>query len=228
MKRLLGIAVLLAALVGALSSHSKNSASTSASSEPQLPASPTASAPQPAKPRAAHVSYSRCDQNIRVGPRTTCAFADNVFRAFASKVSAEGSEPGNYLVRAPSQATGRTYEMSCRTTSGTTRCTGGDGAVVRFPLYAAEVYSRPAPQPEPAPAEESDGEAEESEPQPTGPSAECTNGTYVNSAGNTVCRPEERPTVPSGATAKCEDGTYSFSESRSGTCSHHGGVGKWL
>jgi Tfp pilus assembly protein FimV len=56
----------------------------------------------------------------------------------------------------------------------------------------------------------------------------CTNGTYTNSAGNTVCKPEEAPTAPAGATAKCEDGTYSFSESRSGTCSHHGGVAEWL
>lgn len=57
---------------------------------------------------------------------------------------------------------------------------------------------------------------------------ECTNGTYVNSAGNTVCRPEESPSAPAGATAECVDGTYSFSESRSGTCSHHGGVARWL
>jgi len=56
----------------------------------------------------------------------------------------------------------------------------------------------------------------------------CTNGTYINSAGNTVCSPETSSTVPAGATAKCNDGTYSFSQSRSGTCSHHGGVGSWL
>lgn len=56
----------------------------------------------------------------------------------------------------------------------------------------------------------------------------CTNGTYVNATGNTVCSPEQSPTAPAGATAECEDGTYSFSESRSGTCSHHGGVAKWL
>lgn len=64
----------------------------------------------------------------------------------------------------------------------------------------------------------------------TSPPAEevCTNGTYVNSAGNTVCRPEESTSPPAGATAECEDGTYSFSESRSGTCSHHGGVKSWL
>ncbi|HEX3910736.1 MAG TPA: DUF3761 domain-containing protein [Solirubrobacteraceae bacterium] len=57
----------------------------------------------------------------------------------------------------------------------------------------------------------------------------CTNGTYVNSAGNTVCKPEESPSgPPAGATAECSDGTYSFSESRSGTCSSHGGVAQWL
>jgi hypothetical protein len=60
------------------------------------------------------------------------------------------------------------------------------------------------------------------------PEETCTNGTYVNSAGNMVCRPENSPTVPAGATAECTDGTYSFSESRSGTCSHHGGVARWL
>jgi hypothetical protein len=50
----------------------------------------------------------------------------------------------------------------------------------------------------------------------------------VNAAGNTVCKPVESSTQPAGATAECEDGTYSFSESRSGTCSHHGGVKRWL
>jgi hypothetical protein len=35
------------------------------------------------------------------------------------------------------------------------------------------------------------------------------------------------PDHPAGATAKCRDGTYSYSQSRSGTCSHHGGVAIW-
>jgi hypothetical protein len=34
--------------------------------------------------------------------------------------------------------------------------------------------------------------------------------------------------APPGATALCRDGTYSFSQTRSGTCSHHGGVATWL
>ena len=34
--------------------------------------------------------------------------------------------------------------------------------------------------------------------------------------------------VPAGATAQCGDGTYSSSQHHSGTCSHHGGVARWL
>jgi hypothetical protein len=56
----------------------------------------------------------------------------------------------------------------------------------------------------------------------------CSSGSYINSAGNRVCSPEAAPSAPAGATAQCVDGTYSFSQSRSGTCSHHGGVGSWL
>lgn len=44
--------------------------------------------------------------------------------------------------------------------------------------------------------------------------------------------PATTPSYPDnasvGATAICRDGTYSFSASRSGTCSHHGGVAQWL
>ena len=54
----------------------------------------------------------------------------------------------------------------------------------------------------------------------------CPNGTYKNSAGNTVCRPTQTNT--GGATAQCRDGSYSYSRSRSGTCSRHGGVARWL
>ncbi|MDO4967205.1 MAG: G5 domain-containing protein [Candidatus Saccharibacteria bacterium] len=54
----------------------------------------------------------------------------------------------------------------------------------------------------------------------------CPNGTYKNSAGNTVCRPAQTNT--GGATAQCRDGSYSYSQNRRGTCSHHGGVARWL
>jgi hypothetical protein len=34
--------------------------------------------------------------------------------------------------------------------------------------------------------------------------------------------------VPIGATAQCNDGSYSYSQTHSGSCSHHGGVASWL
>ncbi len=51
---------------------------------------------------------------------------------------------------------------------------------------------------------------------------------YTNSRGNRVQSPTRYTSAPAGATALCRDGTYSFSQSRRGTCSHHGGVAQWL
>lgn len=52
---------------------------------------------------------------------------------------------------------------------------------------------------------------------------------YTNSDRNTVHAPAySNGGAPSGATALCQDGTYSFSQHRQVTCSHHGGVSKWL
>ena len=51
---------------------------------------------------------------------------------------------------------------------------------------------------------------------------------YTNSRGKRVQSPTHYNSAPVGATALCNDGTYSFSQSRRGTCSHHGGVARWL
>jgi hypothetical protein len=58
----------------------------------------------------------------------------------------------------------------------------------------------------------------------------CPSGWYVNTYGNCVPGPSTDPSlpVPGGPTAICADGTYSYSQSRSGTCSYHGGVSSWL
>ncbi len=50
---------------------------------------------------------------------------------------------------------------------------------------------------------------------------------YTNSYGNRVQSPTYYDSKPLGATALCRDGTYSFSKSRRGACSHHGGVARW-
>jgi hypothetical protein len=65
-----------------------------------------------------------------------------------------------------------------------------------------------------------------SSPSPSGGS--CPSGYYRNSSGHCVHRPVTTPSAPPGATAQCVDGTYSFSEHASGTCSHHGGVARWI
>ncbi len=53
--------------------------------------------------------------------------------------------------------------------------------------------------------------------------------SYTNVSGDTVHSPAYSTDgdIPAGASAQCDDGTYSFSQHRSGTCSHHGGVSTW-
>jgi uncharacterized protein YraI len=51
---------------------------------------------------------------------------------------------------------------------------------------------------------------------------------YTNHSGERVQSPTYYNAPPAGATALCRDGTYSFSRNRRGTCSHHGGVVRWL
>lgn len=50
---------------------------------------------------------------------------------------------------------------------------------------------------------------------------------HVRSYAPAALRPRA-PRHPSGASAICRDGTYSYSGSRRGTCSWHGGVAQWL
>jgi hypothetical protein len=89
-------------------------------------------------------------------------------------------------------------------------------------LAVVLITSLVAQTPQPSPTQPTPQQHQKSQPK-------CTNnGTYVNSKGATVNRPENCSTAPQGATAQCRDGSYSFSQSRSGTCSHHGGVAKWL
>lgn len=63
-------------------------------------------------------------------------------------------------------------------------------------------------------------------PPTTNPAKETPN-YYINSSGNKIQSPTKYDSAPSGASARCRDGTYSFSQHRSGTCSHHGGVAEW-
>ena len=57
------------------------------------------------------------------------------------------------------------------------------------------------------------------------PSYSCGSGSYRNAYGS--CTRSPTKSYSSGATAVCKDGSYSFSKTRSGTCSWHGGVSRW-
>ena len=50
---------------------------------------------------------------------------------------------------------------------------------------------------------------------------------YTNIYGSKVHVPVQTQVIPIGASAKCKDNSFSFSASRRGTCSHHGGVKTW-
>src|SRR5271170_3636536 len=95
-------------------------------------------------------------------------------------------------------------------------------ALALLVLFRAQAVPQSQPASQPSASTASDTKPNQSKPH-------CTNnGTYVNSKGQTVLRPENCSAAPKGATAQCRDGTYSFSQSRRGTCSHHGGMAKWL
>jgi len=78
-------------------------------------------------------------------------------------------------------------------------------------------------QPKPSPSATPKATAPATTPEP------CAVDYYRNCNGICVHRPvKSSGSFPQGATAQCRDGSYSFSQHRSGTCSHHGGVAKWI
>ncbi|MFI8664629.1 DUF3761 domain-containing protein [Rhodococcus qingshengii] len=104
------------------------------------------------------------------------------------------------------------------------------------PIPSTEVaiapFVPPAPEPAPAPAPEYTAPPAPSRGTTGGGTSgggwdDCIGG-YINTAGNCIPSPQHAPQAPAGATAQCNDGTYSFSQSRRGTCSRHGGVASWL
>jgi hypothetical protein len=75
---------------------------------------------------------------VAVGPKTSCPFADNVFKAYAG-VYQQGIR-GSIQVAAASPETGQTYQVQCGDDGKTVRCATTNGALVSFPLRAVQVY----------------------------------------------------------------------------------------
>jgi hypothetical protein len=80
--------------------------------------------------------------------------------------------------------------------------------VVPSPAVAASPKSTPSPSPSPSPSPAPSIEA------PAPPAPPASNDPYPAA-------------TKAGATAVCADGSWSFSKTRSGTCSGHGGVHWW-
>lgn len=130
----------------------------------------------------------------------TAAVADTIaFTTAAVTVRTRPLASASVVVQLPAGAQVRLY--SC--TSGWCRI-----AVQRLSGYALQEYLSRQP------------------PQATGAQGR----GYINAQGQWVPSPMRTPDnrPPAGATARCRDGTFSFSQTRRGTCSHHGGVAEWL
>jgi hypothetical protein len=94
----------------------------------------------------------------------------------------------------------------------------GQGVAQASPSAVAEVVSSPAatasPKPTPSPSPSPSPSASPSIEAPAPPAPAASNDPYPAA-------------TKAGATAVCADGSWSFSKTRSGTCSGHGGVHWW-
>jgi hypothetical protein len=99
------------------------------------------------------------------------------------------------------------------------------GLLLAFALTQS-IFPQGQPKASPTPSTQSANKANP----PATTTGPCGPDYYRNVDGLCVHRPvkTQNSGVPAGATAQCRDGSYSFSQHRRGTCSHHGGVARWL
>jgi hypothetical protein len=226
MKRLAFIAVVLVIVIAVLASGSKHNTTTTTNE------APPPSTPATTSTHAGHATHLpgasvRCDQNISVNSHTTCGFADNVFRAYASTLHSSTTGGIDHDVEATSPATGQTYTVKCRghsANSGTESiaiCTDASNAVVRFPVIAAQEYTKPS-KPEAHGGQQTpsapSGSEEGGEEDRVGSSSHATDAKFCSEHECIGSFQTEGGTI-----VECSDGTYSHAGGISGACSHHGG-----
>ncbi|WP_406637930.1 DUF3761 domain-containing protein [Amycolatopsis sp. WGS_07] len=147
------------------------------------------------------------------------ALAAGVLVAGCGAATAPAGDP------APPVQSSVTSEYS-PTTSYSAPTTSSPATSVAPPVTTQQHVAAPTTAAKPKPAPKTQAAPRVTAPPAPDPApAECGSDYYRNSSGNCVHRPDSNP---SGATARCNDGTYSYSQHRSGTCSHHGGVKQWL
>jgi hypothetical protein len=156
------------------------------------------------RPRTVAASaFTRCDGYVQVGPSTSCAFANNVFYEFFE------SQPDREFA-AYSPTTGEEYDMTCAGASMIT-CRGGQGAQIRFPMSAVEIYT-------------DDDAAAYASSHDLGP-----DDTVTAAPGDSVSFCSSHDCIDNfdngtGYIVECADGEWSHSGGRPGACSYHGGA----
>jgi serine/threonine protein kinase len=95
--------------------------------------------PEPENSGGGGAATQSCDQNISANEVTSCPFAENVFVAYWEEYESFGESPVMY-VDAYSETTDESYEMECFDYADFIECTGGNEALVTFPLQAVREY----------------------------------------------------------------------------------------
>jgi hypothetical protein len=203
-KRLAPLAALAALLIIA---GCGSTTEISQTSQPVVTTTKTVSVQPPhtrsARSRSAFVGCGGYVQAI--AKTTSCDFANNVFYEFY-----ESQPEREFPVYSP--ATGVVYDISC-TGASTVTCSGGEGAKVRFPMSAVDMYT--------------DGNA----------AAYASTHDLGPDGGDTVAAstPDDSASFCSthdcidnfdngtGYIVQCVDGEWSQSGGRPGACSYHGG-----
>jgi hypothetical protein len=207
------IAVVLLALVAALSSPDSKQAQPAAMTTPATP-SPTStptlrSTPSPARakatpaPAATPVAFASCDVNIRArAATTTCPFAQNVFYEYYQETL---GYPASVTVQAWSPRADRFFSVHCAAGSSIV-CRAGDGAEIKFSGASVAAYD-----------DEQASRFASTHDVSGGDSA----GTPATGVGQNIPNYENG----TGYRVQCADGMFSRSGGRPGACSGHGGVG---
>lgn len=203
-------AIVLAIIIGAASSGSSPTTTTSGTV--------TSVPPKPAVKVVSHSDPMRhCDPNVTGSTHTSCAFAENVFRAYADALT-PGSESGPETVEATSPVTGKTYTVTCPVAEGVSvTCSGGTGAKVSFPVWAAREYHQPVPS-STSPGKAGNSEDSEGEEDEVGSPSHATDEKFCE---ENEC--EGSFETEPGTIVECSDGSYSHAGGISGACSDHGG-----
>ncbi len=226
------VLIVLIAIVAGASGKGSGSGSGQGSGGSTDTATTSAVAPAQAPAEAAPLrSTTPCGAETRVASHTSCQFAAQVLKAYATETANESGTP-SATVTAWSPVTRTHYTMTCSSRSISAEtvmvCTGGQAAYVTFPVAAVE-QSRHSATESHERTEESSPPAQETNQPKEESGGEDTVGSPSHAGDQQFCEEQEcigNFTEEEGTVVECVDGSYSHAGGNSGACSDHGGVGR--